>query len=357
MPPSASATRRPRSEMPPATRRPQSEMPSALRTPKNMPVLWLKRCVFIALLILVDGVTPRRSLSELPPPMQLTNNSYNFDTNAFNSYVNVYNQHGTDSYIHYEQQNALSSLINMAYEAIFYKNTSTPGVVCNYDPPPVRISSSCVLPPVVIKTINDLISEGVMSLPNNCTDSNVLQALANAMDQANINAQDWQARPAEILCILGIVLGTVLCMLCWCPRVCPMVFRCWLFSMTPDEVRIRRLTANRVTPETGQIRPSWYVLTKERLRSLRRSLNRVMPFAEYAVTIQDVERQQGEVELAAPRGGSRKNTHDFIKTKEKFGTHCIYLSKTKRNAKYLKVNGEFVAYKTAIKLLTKKRTS
>jgi hypothetical protein len=319
-------------------------------------VSWLKSCVFIALLLLVDGVTPRRSLLELPSPLPLSNHSENFDTNTFNSYVNEFNQPGTDSYIHYEQQNALSSLINMAYEAIFYKNTSTPGVVCNYSPLPVTISASDVLPPLVIQTINDLIIHGEISLPNNCTDSNVLQALANAMDQANINAQGWKARPVEILGILGIVLGTVLCMFCWCPRVIrtclevPII--CGWFEINATEVRIRR---NRVHPQTSpdRIQSGWYTLTtkrlRQRLRQLFRYVNSVMPFGdgEFPVNIEDIE-------IVVGGSGSRKNTNDFTKTKEKYGTRCIYLSK--KDAKYLKVNGEFVAYKTAIKFLTKKIT-
>jgi len=46
-----------------------------------------------------------------------------------------------------------------------------------------------------------------------------------------------------------------------------------------------------------------------------------------------------------------KNNKKYKKTAEKYGRRCIYVSN--RNAKYLKIKGEFVAYKTAIKMLNK----
>ena len=50
-------------------------------------------------------------------------------------------------------------------------------------------------------------------------------------------------------------------------------------------------------------------------------------------------------------GGGGKNNKKYKKTAEKYGRRCIYISN--RNAKYLKIKGEFVAYKTAIKMLNK----
>jgi len=52
-----------------------------------------------------------------------------------------------------------------------------------------------------------------------------------------------------------------------------------------------------------------------------------------------------------PPNGGGKNNKKYKKTAEKYGRRCIYISN--RNAKYLKIKGEFVAYKTAIKMLNK----
>jgi hypothetical protein len=72
-------------------------------------------------------------------------------------------------------------------------------------------------------------------------------------------------------------------------------------------------------------------------------INQVVPFADSEDV--PVNLQEGE-------GGSKKTTKNYKKTTEKYGKRCVYLSK--RNAKYLKINGNFVAYKTAVKMLNKK---
>jgi len=49
-------------------------------------------------------------------------------------------------------------------------------------------------------------------------------------------------------------------------------------------------------------------------------------------------------------GGKKQ---DYTKTTEKYGSRCVYLSK--RKGKYLKVDGKFIPYKSAVKMLDKKK--
>jgi hypothetical protein len=63
-------------------------------------------------------------------------------------------------------------------------------------------------------------------------------------------------------------------------------------------------------------------------------------------------RRSNRVAAVAVPGGSKQKPQNYIKTTEKYVSRCVYLSK--RKAKYLKVNGQFVAYKTAVKILNKK---
>jgi len=51
------------------------------------------------------------------------------------------------------------------------------------------------------------------------------------------------------------------------------------------------------------------------------------------------------------RVGGKKQ--DYTKTTEKYGSRCVYLSK--RKGRYLKIDGTFVPYKSAVKILDKKR--
>ena len=65
----------------------------------------------------------------------------------------------------------------------------------------------------------------------------------------------------------------------------------------------------------------------------------------------DLNSLSAEITNPADRVGGGKNNKKYKKTAEKYGRRCIYISN--RNAKYLKIKGEFVAYKTAIKMLNK----
>lgn len=56
------------------------------------------------------------------------------------------------------------------------------------------------------------------------------------------------------------------------------------------------------------------------------------------------------VELVEHVGGKKQ---DYTKTTEKYGSRCVYLSK--RKGRYLKIDGTFVPYKSAVKILDKKR--
>ena len=62
-------------------------------------------------------------------------------------------------------------------------------------------------------------------------------------------------------------------------------------------------------------------------------------------------RQQIETpEVGSAVGGKKQ---DYTKTTEKYGSRCVYLSK--RKGKYLKVDGKFMPYKSAVKMLDKKK--
>ena len=55
-------------------------------------------------------------------------------------------------------------------------------------------------------------------------------------------------------------------------------------------------------------------------------------------------------EVGSAVGGKKQ---DYTKTTEKYGSRCVYLSK--RKGKYLKVDGKFMPYKSAVKMLDKKK--
>lgn len=308
--------------------------------------------------------------SPLPPPKQHFADSIPIDQlHQIMSAINSYIRSGS------APEGALINFYNVVTIILeeYKKNNSTSATVCGRDSTTHTFRWNNVLTKDVSDFMDKLVKNGDLQDMTDA-DCDSIDAYITYIGRNKDIAIETSAMERERLktwqLAIGVVIGGVLSplVLCCCismcsggdcgPRIQPVTIEesgqvTIITQLGDDQLQIERMNGDKPYAIVRFSRRLCRMLCFGSMRDPRIHPSPSPSQSRESVEIWDVLAQYPEIPEQQV-GGAKKHAKDFTKSSEKYGTRCVYLSK--RNAKYLKVNGEFVAYKTAVKLLNKSNT-
>jgi len=249
------------------------------------------------------------------------------------------------------------------------KEYSNETIVCGFNGTTIEWS---VFPEPVSKMLENINNENPELFPEKITNAscdlnnphNILQILKDAIDLAEKNQKYWDN--LTNIEVVAVVLGLFALFFSWgycCNVSCresvdSCIGNTFVFPIHNAGIYLVKLGSDLII--RLHRRGSYiYIKFKNMFNNIKNfsfKNNMIYPSIpeERSLTPEEITKVEIAIYQNDPtiQGGAKKQSKDYTKTKEKYGTRCVYLSK--RNAKFLKVNGEFISYKKAIEKLNKK---